>query len=117
MPRKDAFLEAVLSRSLLERGAMLACAQKDNDKEAVDLLTLGWKKDVADTEKLLRESGYAEDFVRTLGGRYALDRAVPKFSDHATLTQFCAMFGNWKVRYFQFFFIVPDLEIKRALRR
>ena len=110
-------VEAVLSRTLLERGAMVACAQNNKDKDAVDLLSSNWKKDIADTEKLLRESGYAEDYVRTLGGRYTLDTGVPKFSDIAAATKFCAMLGDWKTRYFQFHFLIPDIEIKRVLRR
>ena len=114
--RRD-LVEAILSRALLERGAMLACAQKDNLKEDTDVLTLGWKKDLADAEKLLRELRYAEDYIRTLGTRFALDIGIPQFSDQAALARFCTMLGDWKKRYFQLMFTLPDVELKRALRR
>jgi len=110
-------VEAILSRALLERGAMLACAQMGNAKEETDVLSLGWKKDLADAEKLLRELGYAENYVRTLSNRFALDIGTPKFSDRVALTRFCTMLGDWKTRYFHLMLTLPDMELKRALRR
>jgi hypothetical protein len=109
-------VESIMVRALLERGAFLVCAQKDNDKEAIDGLTRGWNADLADTAKLLRESGYPEDYVAKLAGRFSLETATPKVSDPAALTKFCAMLGDWKTRYLQLLALFPSIEIKRYQR-
>ncbi len=104
-------VESIMVRALLERGAFLACAQMDNDKEAIDA-TRGWNADLADTAKLLRESGYAEDYVGKLAGRFTLETGTPKFADPAALAKFCAMLGDWKTRYSQLLALFPSIEIK-----
>ena len=105
-------VESIMVRALLERGAFLACAQNDNEKEAIDALTRRWNADLADTAKLLRESGYAEDYVGRLAGRFTLETGTPKFADPVAPAKFCAMLGDWKTRYSQLLALFPSIEIK-----
>jgi hypothetical protein len=110
-------VEAVVSRAVLERGAMLACARKDKDRETTEALERGWKADIDDTSKLLRELGYAADYVDTFAGRFNIETATPRFTDDAAAQKFCAMLGDWRRHYFAFFFLAPHLEIKRLSQK
>ena len=109
-------VEAVMSRAVLERGAFLACARHDNDADAIGALTRGWKADIADTVALLRQSGYAQDYIGTIAARFDLDTAVPTFADRSATAKFCAMLGDWKQRYALFFFAAPSVELKRSFQ-
>jgi hypothetical protein len=111
------FADGIIARSLLERGAFVACAGNEGDKQNVETITRAWKLDLEDSAKVLREAGYADDYIRALGERFSLDKVTPKFDDQAKAALYCAMLGDWRDRMFRLNYMLPQMELSRRLKR
>ena len=109
--------DGILSRAALERGAFLACAGRDGDKQMIEMLTRSWRMDLRDSAKILTQAGYNGDYVRTLDERFSLDKTMPKFADPAAAARYCAMLGDWRNRLYRLIYIVPQLELSRSLKQ
>jgi hypothetical protein len=111
-------VEAILTRSLLERSAFVACAALEpQPEEAAEAVARTWRADMVDTADVLKQAGYPEAYVRELIARLDLQKATPKFSDRAAHQAFCATLGDWLKRLLIFQFSIPQFELKAALKR
>ncbi|MBS0267796.1 MAG: hypothetical protein JSS54_02330 [Proteobacteria bacterium] len=108
-------IEAVLSRSLLERGAMIACATLDDNADTVKFLKVSWERDMASVKEVLLKSGYDDNAIHTLVDHLDIDKATPRFADRAALTAYCSTLGDWKMRWQLFMVSVPQFELRRVL--
>lgn len=110
-------IDAVLSRALLERGAMIACAGLDDDTETIKFLKVSWERDIAAVKEVLQKEGYEEKDILTLIEPLDLEKATPRFADRAALTAYCSTLGDWKLRWEIFMTSMPQLELRRVLER
>ncbi len=115
--RAERAINSVMTRALLERAAFLACARLTKDEQAQALLVRGWKLDVDDAAKFLKQSGYPENFIDALAARMNLEKAVPKFAKTSELKDYCAQLGDWKERYQLLIISLPQLELSRILTK
>ncbi|WP_045834800.1 hypothetical protein [Hyphomicrobium sp. 99] len=109
------YIDSLLTRALLERGAMIACAGIENDAKLIEVLITSWHKDAAGSAKLLREVGYPDDYIEALMARLDIEKATPKFPDRTALITYCNALGDWKLRWEMYMIAAPQFEIKRAL--
>jgi hypothetical protein len=109
------YIDGLLTRALVERGAMIACAGIENDAKTIELLTKSWQADAAGSAKLLREAGYPDDYVEALTARLDFEKATPRFPDRTALVAYCETLGDWNLRWQMFMMAAPQFEIKRAL--
>jgi hypothetical protein len=109
-------VEQILTRSVLERGAFLACARLDQSRETADTLVRDWQRDLADATSLLRSFGYPDADIRALTERYDIEKAAPKFSDLAALGAYCGVLGDWRARWVRLLIMLPQDELRRVLK-
>src|SRR5262245_61587974 len=75
----DVVVEAVLTRSLLERAAFHACAPlQPQPADSTELVARTWRLDMKDTADFLLKAGYPKDYVGQLTARLDLAKATPK---------------------------------------
>jgi hypothetical protein len=48
--------------------------------------------------------------------RYDIEKAAPKFSDLAALGAYCSVLGDWRARWAQLRIVLPQTELRRALK-
>ena len=114
----DVIVEAVMTRSLLERAAFHACAPLEpNPKESIELVVRTWRADIKDTAEFLLKAGYPKEYVGQLIARLDLQKATPRFPDRAALQAYCAILGDWFRRLSILQYSVPQFDLKRALKR
>ncbi len=108
-------IDAVLSRALLERGAMIACAAVDEDVDTIKFLKISWERDIAAVKEDLQKAGYDDGAIHTLVDHLDIDKATPRFADRAALTAYCSTLGDWKLRWQLFMVSMPQFELRRVL--
>lgn len=114
--RLGGMAEDALRTAALERGAFAACPATGPDAaEAPAMLRRGWELDIAETRKLLLETGLSEGYVGALLARYGLDQVTPGITDATARRGYCAAVGDWLTRYLQFRYMTPQAEIRRRL--
>jgi hypothetical protein len=109
-------VEQILTRAVLERGAFLACARLDTNRQTAELLVKGWQLDLADAGTILRAIGFTDDDVRALRERYDIEKAAPKFADLASLGAYCDVLGDWRSRWARLTIILPQVELRRLVK-
>ena len=110
-------IDAVLSRSLLERGAMIACAALDDDADTIKFLKVSWERDITSVKEVLQKAGYDDSAIHTLVEHLDIEKATPRFADRAALTAYCSTLGDWKLRWQLFMVSVPQFELRRVLEK
>lgn len=110
-------IDAVLSRALLERGAMIACAALDDDADTLKFLKISWERDIASVKEVLQKSGFDDSAIHTLVDHLDIEKATPRFADRAALSAYCSTLGDWKLRWELFMVSVPQFEIRRVLEK
>jgi len=108
-------IDAVLSRSLLERGAMIACAAVDDDADTIKFLKISWDRDIASVKEVLQKAGYDDNTIHMLVDHLDIEKATPRFADRAALTAYCSTLGDWKLRWQLFLVSMPQFELRRVL--
>ncbi|RUP08458.1 hypothetical protein [Hyphomicrobium sp.] len=114
-PAAKSPIDAVLSRALLERGAMIACAAVDDDADTIKFLKISWERDIAAVKEDLQKAGYDDSAIHMLVDHLDIDKATPRFADRAALTAYCSTLGDWKMRWQLFLVSVPQFELRRVL--
>jgi hypothetical protein len=109
-------VEEILTRAVLERGAFLACAHLDTNRQTAELLVKGWRLDLADSLTLLRGVGYSADDLRAMNERFDIEKAAPKFADLASLGAYCDVVGDWRTRWARLLITLPQQEIRHLFR-
>jgi hypothetical protein len=113
---KRAVVDEILTRAVIERGAMLACSHIDTTKETADLLIQGWRVDLEESTGVLRAAGYSDDEVRALTDRFDIEKAAPKFTDIKELGAYCNVLGDWRTRWARLSMTLPQVELRRLLK-
>lgn len=108
-------IDAVLSRSLVERGAMIACAALDDDADTIKFLKISWERDIAAVKEDLLKAGFDDSAIHTLVDHLDIEKATPRFADRAALTAYCSTLGDWKPRWQMFMVSMPQFELRRVL--
>ena len=108
-------VDEILTRAVIERGAFLACARLDQNRQTADLLVRGWQHDLADAGTVLRAVGYTDVEIRALTERYDIEKAAPKFADLAALGAYCGVVGDWRTRWARLLIAIPKIELRRVL--
>ncbi|WP_441708460.1 hypothetical protein [Hyphomicrobium sp. 2TAF46] len=108
-------IDAVLSRSLVERGAMIACAALDDDADTIKFLKISWERDIAAVKEDLLKAGFDDSAIHTLVDHLDIEKATPRFADRPALTAYCSTLGDWKLRWQMFMVSMPQFELRRVL--
>jgi hypothetical protein len=115
-PRNHRIVEQILTRAVLERGAFLACARLDTNKQTARLLVQGWQADFADASTLMRALGYTDDDIRAAADRFDVEKAAPHFADLVSLGAYCNVLGDWRARWMRLDIVLPQTELRKLLK-
>jgi hypothetical protein len=109
-------VENILTHAVLERGAFLACARLDTNKQTASLLIQGWQADLEEAASLMRALKYSDDDIRPVVARFDIEKAAPIFANLAALGAYCSVLGDWRTRWMQLNIMLPQTEIRKLLK-
>jgi hypothetical protein len=109
-------IDEILTRAVIERGALLACARLDQSRQTADLLVRSWHLDLSESAGVLRAAGYSDDDIRAMTERYDIEKAAPQFVDLPALAAYCGVLGDWRSRWARLLILLPQVELRRALK-
>jgi hypothetical protein len=114
--RTRAAVEDILTRAVLERGAFLACARLDTNRQTANTLVQGWQADLEEATALMRVLTYSDDDIRAVTERFNVEKAAPNFANLASLGAYCSVVGDWRTRWMRLKIILPQAEIRKLLK-